>query len=101
MKNQKNFKEEFGWKFNYPPDRYSCQDASEFLQVKVSEIYAIRRKGEIPFIKNQGMYFFTKPDLIDWLKKNQRERVFTKTPAGGSIFRVLNHYLNLLILFLK
>lgn len=92
----------FGWKFIYPADNfYSCKDASNFLQVPLQVVYTLRKKGTIPFIVIQGMYFFEKHGLINWIMANQPERVIKNKQVKGNIFRVVQYYLNILIMFLR
>jgi hypothetical protein len=97
MRTQRKQNEEVGWTFNYPRNRYSCQEASQFLKLPLPKLYAIRRNGEIPFIETQGMYLFTEKALVDWIQRNQPDRIKIKSSISRSIIRILNHYLNMMI----
>jgi hypothetical protein len=98
---KKKVKKEYEWKLVCPPNKYSCQGAADFLGLHLHVIYSLRRNGVLPFIEFQSMYFFEKKDLLNWIMQNQPERMINQNQWKGNLFSVVQHYLNILIMFLK
>lgn len=101
METKKSVRKEYVWKFVRPPNKFSSQEAAEFLGLPAYVIYTLRRKGVLPFIESQSMYFFEKKDLLYWILQNQPERVITPNLKKGNLFKVIQHYLNILVMLLK
>jgi hypothetical protein len=80
---------------------YSCKDAAQFLQLPLPDNNFLRKEGEMPFLEKQEMYFFEIDILVDWIKKNQPERIHTKYLLVRNMVRGAYNYLSQLILVLK
>lgn len=50
----------------------SIEETSEFLHVKKQTLYAYVSKGIIPYNKRAGRLYFSKNDLIDWIKDGNK-----------------------------
>lgn len=50
-------------------------DAAEFLHLSVPTIYGLISKGEIPVMKRSKRCYFTKADLLDYLKHGRKSSV--------------------------
>jgi excisionase family DNA binding protein len=51
----------------------SVQQAAEFLRLSVPTIYAMTSKGELPFMKRSKRCYFSKSDLINYLKEGRQK----------------------------
>lgn len=90
----------FGWKFQYPAKKfYSCRDAARFLKLSRDEVY-LRRKGKLLSTEIQGMFFFTKPALVNWIRENQPHRLPLIT-LGEVVRKMPPFLLNFLLWFIK
>jgi hypothetical protein len=94
-------KKEYEWKLVCPPNKYSCQEAAEFLGLPLHVIYSLRRNGVLPFIEFHSMYFFKKKVLLNWIIQNQPERVNNRNLERKNLFRGVKHYLNIIFMFFR
>lgn len=101
MKTQKRVKKTYGWKFICPPNKYSSIEAAEFLGLPLNVIYIMRKKGALPFSESQSMYFYEKKDLLYWIMQNQPEKVNKQNLKKRNLFKLAQHYLNILIMLFK
>lgn len=50
----------------------SVEEAAQFLQLSVSTIYQKTSKGELPYMKRSKRLYFSKSDLIAYLKEGKQ-----------------------------
>lgn len=50
----------------------TIQETSEFLHVKKQTLYSYVSKGIIPHHKRAGRLYFSKTELIDWIKSGNK-----------------------------
>jgi len=65
----------------------SIQETSEFLHVKKQTIYAYVSKGIIPYNKRAGRLYFSKNDLIQWIKEGNKRSFDVEEEAKNIISR--------------
>ena len=64
------------WEMVKPNDEVLNQrEARSLLKISQNALDKIRKKKEIPFQISKGCYFYLKADCIDWILKNQPERL--------------------------
>jgi excisionase family DNA binding protein len=51
----------------------TVQDTAKFLTLSVATIYSLISKGEIPVMKRSKRCYFSKVDLINYLKQGRRK----------------------------
>ncbi len=56
-------------------DLLTVEQAAEFLHLSVPTIYGLISKGEIPVMKRSKRCYFTKADLLDYLKHGRKSSV--------------------------
>lgn len=56
-----------------PDQLFSIQEASDFLSLSVPTIYSKVSKGELPVMKRSKRLYFSRLELIDYLKKGKRK----------------------------
>ena len=66
----------------------TVQDAANFLSLSVPTIYGLISKGELPVMKRSKRCYFTKGDLLLYLKQGRkRTQLETTQAANDFIFR--------------
>lgn len=63
----------------------TVQEAAELLHLSVPTIYALVSKSEIPVNKKSKRLYFSKKELIDWVKAG-RKKTNTETAAETDEF---------------
>lgn len=59
---------------NKPEDEFlTVEGAAEFLGIKVATVYGLNSRGELPVMKRSKRCYFSKLDLIDYLKAGRRK----------------------------
>ena len=53
----------------------TVQDAAKFLSLSVVTIYGLIHKAEIPCMKRSKRVYFSKTDLIEYLKQGKKRRL--------------------------
>jgi len=51
----------------------TVQDAAKFLSLTVPTVYGLISKGELPVMKRSKRCYFSKVELIDYLKQGRRK----------------------------
>ena len=51
----------------------TVKETAEFLNLSVSTIYGLNHKGELPVMKRGKLCYFSKRELIDYLKQGRRK----------------------------
>lgn len=51
----------------------TVQDAAKFLSLSVPTVYGLIHKGTIPFMKRSKRCYFSKVELINYLKQGRRK----------------------------
>lgn len=54
-------------------DFLNIEQASKFLNLAKATVYTLTSAGKIPVIKKGKRLYFTKVELVDWLKKGRRK----------------------------
>ncbi|MEB2785551.1 helix-turn-helix domain-containing protein [Algoriphagus persicinus] len=71
---------------------FTIQEVEEFLHVKRQTIYSYVSKGIIPHHKRAGRLYFSKSELIEWIKsgnkrpfdvEEQAQKIITKRKRKG------------------
>lgn len=52
---------------------FTVPQAAEFLSLSVATIYGLNHQGDIPSMKRSKRLYFSKKDLIDYLKKGKKK----------------------------
>ncbi len=55
----------------------TVQDAAQLLRLSVPTIYSLIHKGEIPCMKRSKRVYFSKVDLIEYLKAGKKKTLAT------------------------
>lgn len=58
---------------NHPEQLFTIQQASEFLNLAVSTIYGKKSRNEISFMKPGKHLYFSRTDLMDYLKGGRKK----------------------------
>lgn len=67
------------WEFvNHNKNVLTNKEAVKFLQISQDELNKIRENRELGFKIHGGMYFYKKADCVNWIRKNQPERLTKK-----------------------
>jgi excisionase family DNA binding protein len=53
----------------------TVQDTAKFLRLSVSTVYTLISKGELPVMKRSKRCYFSKVELINYLKQGRRKTV--------------------------
>ncbi|MBK7388611.1 MAG: helix-turn-helix domain-containing protein [Bacteroidia bacterium] len=62
--------------FNSGSEKFmNIKEASEFLNLQVPTLYSKVSNGEIPYNKRAGRLYFSKAELILWIKEGKRETI--------------------------
>jgi excisionase family DNA binding protein len=70
----------------------TIQETTEFLHVKKQTLYTYVSKGLIPYSKRAGRLYFSKNDLIQWIKEGNKrsfdveeeaKKIVTKRKGGS------------------
>jgi excisionase family DNA binding protein len=51
----------------------TIQEAAEFLDLSVSTIYSKSSRGEIPFIKSKKRVYFSRTELLEYIKSGHKK----------------------------
>ena len=51
----------------------TVQDTAKFLRLSVATIYGLIHKGELPVMKRSKRCYFSKKELIDYLRQGRRK----------------------------
>lgn len=54
-------------------DFLNIEQASKFLNLAKATVYTLTSAGKIPVIKKGKRLYFTKVELVDWLKKGRKK----------------------------
>lgn len=64
------------WEMVKPNEQLLSQkEARDFLKIPQHRLDKIRKKKELPHYVHKGCYFYLKADCVDWINKNQPERL--------------------------
>jgi excisionase family DNA binding protein len=63
----------------------TIQETAEFLHVKKQTLYTYVSKGVIPFNKKAGRLYFSKNDLIQWIKEGNKRSFDVEEEAKNII----------------
>jgi excisionase family DNA binding protein len=72
----------------------TVQDTAKFLSLSVPTVYALISKGELPVMKRSKRCYFSKVELINYLKQGRKKTTaeiadeaerFCKTKNGGKL----------------
>lgn len=66
-------------------DLLTIDQASEFLKLSVNTIYTHTRQATIPFCKKGKRLYFTKIELLEWVKSG-RKKTTTEIKAEADTF---------------
>lgn len=53
----------------------TVQDTAKFLSLSVSTVYALISKGELPVMKRSKRCYFSKVELINYLKQGRKKTI--------------------------
>jgi excisionase family DNA binding protein len=56
-----------------PEQLLTIQEAAEFLSLTVPTMYSKTSKGELPFMKRGKRLYFSRTELLDYLKEGRRK----------------------------
>jgi excisionase family DNA binding protein len=59
----------------------TVQDTAKFLRLSVPSIYGLISKGEIPVMKRSKRCYFSKNELINYLKAGRKKKTVTEIAA--------------------
>jgi excisionase family DNA binding protein len=65
----------------------TIQEASTFLHVQKQTLYSYVSKGFIPYNKRAGRLYFSKNDLIEWVKSGNKRSFDVEEEASKIISR--------------
>ena len=69
-----------------PPDELlTVQDAAKFLSLSVATIYGLIHKGELPVMKRSKRCYFSKVELINYLKDG-RVKTLAETASEADAY---------------
>lgn len=60
---------------NPSPDFLNIEEASKFLNLAKATVYTLTSAWKIPVIKKGKRLYFTKQELMDWLKKGRKKTI--------------------------
>ncbi|MCZ4245840.1 helix-turn-helix domain-containing protein [Pedobacter punctiformis] len=60
---------------NPSPDFLTIDEASKFLNLAKATVYTLTSAGKIPVIKKGKRLYFTKQELMNWLKKGRKKTI--------------------------
>ena len=63
----------------------TVQDTAKFLSLSVPTVYGLIHKGELPVMKRSKRCYFSKVELINYLKQG-RKKTFAETNAEADNF---------------
>jgi excisionase family DNA binding protein len=63
----------------------TVQDTAKFLSLSVPTVYALISKGELPVMKRSKRCYFSKIELITYLKQG-RKKTFAETAKEAEIY---------------
>lgn len=66
---------------------FTIQETAEFLHVQKQTIYSYVSKGIIPHHKRAGRLYFSKSELIDWIKSGNKRAFDVEEEAQKIISR--------------
>lgn len=72
-------------------DFLSIEEASKFLNLAKATVYTLTSAGKIPVIKKGKRLYFTKQELMDWLKKG-RKKTIEEIEEDGTQYLLKNRY---------
>ncbi|HCZ37403.1 MAG TPA: helix-turn-helix domain-containing protein [Chitinophagaceae bacterium] len=62
-------------KQNDPDELLTVQGAAEFLSLSVPTVYGLISKGELPVMKRSKRCYFSKQDLLAYLKQGRKKTI--------------------------
>jgi excisionase family DNA binding protein len=65
----------------------TIQQAAGFLNLKVPTLYTLNSKGEIPSCKRGKRLYFSKGDLVNWVKEGRRKTISEIKAEAGSVLK--------------
>ena len=54
-------------------DLLTIKEASDFLSLKVPTLYSLISRGDLPVMKKNGRCYFSKAELMDYLKSGRKK----------------------------
>ena len=63
----------------------TVQDTAKFLSLSVATVYGLIHKGEIPVMKRSKRCYFSKVELINYLKQG-RKKTFAETATEADTY---------------
>ena len=60
-------------KTEQPEQLLTIQEAAEFLSLTVPTLYSKTSKGELPFMKRGKRLYFSRTELLDYLKEGRKK----------------------------
>ncbi|MDO6437134.1 helix-turn-helix domain-containing protein [Cyclobacterium sp. 1_MG-2023] len=69
---------------------FTIQETSEFLHVQKQTLYSYVSKGIIPYNKKAGRLYFSKNDLIEWIKGGNKRAFSVEEEAQKIISKRKN-----------
>lgn len=72
---------------------FTVADAAKFLSLSVPTIYGLIHKGELPVMKRSKRCYFSKVELINYLKQGRRKTV---AESAAEISKETDAHLNII-----
>jgi excisionase family DNA binding protein len=57
----------------------TIQQAADFLSLSISTIYSLVQRRDIPFYKSRKRLYFSKVDLMEWIKTGRKSTIIEMT----------------------
>ena len=67
------FEKNKGTIYNDESDLLTIKEASDFLSLKVPTLYSLISRGDLPVMKKNGRCYFSKAELMDYLKSGRKK----------------------------
>ena len=62
---------------------FTIKEAADFLNLAVSTIYSMVSRGELPFMKRSKRLYFSKIELMDYLKAGRKGTIAETVSEAG------------------
>lgn len=69
----------------------TVQDTAKFLSLSVPTVYGLISKGELPVMKRSKRCYFSKLELINYLKQGRKKSAFEISAAADNYLRTKKH----------
>ncbi len=70
--------------FDHPEQLLTIQEASDFLNLKVPTLYSKVSRNEIPYMKRAKRLYFSKSELMEYIKEGRHKTVSEMEQEAGS-----------------